>query len=136
MWEPRRLTTLWTSRPVTGIDFYFLHLKTRDSATGRAKGLTVWSRLPQGQDSSLLHSNQTASWAHPAPCLMGAGGTIYPGFKWLGRGADYSPPSSAEVKNGGALPPLPHMSSWHSTYLIKHRDQFTHYLYFQCLKKS
>jgi hypothetical protein len=24
------------------------------------------------------------------------------------------PPSSAEVKNGGAIPPLPHMSSWHS----------------------
>jgi hypothetical protein len=24
------------------------------------------------------------------------------------------PPSSAEVKNGGAIPPLPHTSSWHS----------------------
>jgi hypothetical protein len=31
-----------------------------------------------------------------------------------GRVADHSPPSSAEVKNGGAIPPLPHMSSWHS----------------------
>jgi hypothetical protein len=30
--------------------------------------------------------------------------------------ADHSPPSSAEVKNGGARPPLPHMSSWHSAY--------------------
>jgi hypothetical protein len=26
--------------------------------------------------------------------------------------ADHSSPSSTEVKNGGALPPLPHMSSW------------------------
>jgi hypothetical protein len=26
--------------------------------------------------------------------------------------ADYSPPISAEVKNGGAVPPLPHTSTW------------------------
>jgi hypothetical protein len=28
--------------------------------------------------------------------------------------ADHSSPSSVEVKNGGAIPPLPHMPSWHS----------------------
>jgi hypothetical protein len=28
------------------------------------------------------------------------------------READHSPPSSAEVKNDGAIPPLPHMSPW------------------------
>jgi hypothetical protein len=28
--------------------------------------------------------------------------------------ADHSPPTSAEVKKGGAIPPLPHMSSWDS----------------------
>jgi hypothetical protein len=38
-----------------------------------------------------------------------------------------SHPSSAEVKKGGAIPPLPHMSSWHNAYLIKHRDNFTSY---------
>jgi hypothetical protein len=27
--------------------------------------------------------------------------------------ADHSPLSSAEVKNGGAVPPILHMSSWH-----------------------
>jgi hypothetical protein len=37
-----------------------------------------------------------------------------PGVKWQGREADHSPPSNAEVKNGGAIPPLPHMPSWHS----------------------
>jgi hypothetical protein len=36
-----------------------------------------------------------------------------PGVKRLGREADHSPPSSAEVKNGGAIPPLPTMSSWY-----------------------
>jgi hypothetical protein len=28
------------------------------------------------------------------------------------READHSPPSSVEVKNGGAIPPFPHSSSW------------------------
>jgi hypothetical protein len=32
--------------------------------------------------------------------------------KWLWRKADQSNLSSAEVKNGGAIPPLPHTSSW------------------------
>jgi hypothetical protein len=30
------------------------------------------------------------------------------GLKREGRETDSSPPSSAEVKNGGAIPPLPH----------------------------
>jgi hypothetical protein len=38
---------------------------------------------------------------------------------------DHTPPSSAKVKKSGAIPPLPHISSCHSAYLIKHRDNFT-----------
>jgi hypothetical protein len=34
--------------------------------------------------------------------------TVSFGLKWQGCEADHSLPSSAEVKNGGALPPLPH----------------------------
>jgi hypothetical protein len=34
-----------------------------------------------------------------------------PGLKRPGREADHSHPSSAEVKNGGAIPPLPHIST-------------------------
>jgi len=37
------------------------------------------------------------SGAHPASYLMGTSGS-FPGIKRLGRIADYSPPSSAEVK--------------------------------------
>jgi hypothetical protein len=51
-------------------------------------------------------------------------GAISPRVKRLRREADHSPPSSAEVKKGGAIPPLPHMSSWHSDSLINHRDNF------------
>jgi 2-oxoglutarate dehydrogenase complex dehydrogenase (E1) component-like enzyme len=32
-----------------------------------------------------------------------------------------SPLTSAEVKNNGAIVPLPHTSSWHNAYWIKHR---------------
>jgi hypothetical protein len=39
--------------------------------------------------------------------------------------ADHSPSSSAEVKNGGTIPPLLHTSSWCGAYLIEHRDIFT-----------
>jgi hypothetical protein len=55
--------------------------------------------------TSLLHSVQTDSGALPAWYQMGNGGT-FPGSE-----ADHSPPSRAEVKNGGAIPPLPHMYS-------------------------
>jgi hypothetical protein len=41
----------------------------------------------------------TGSGAHPVSCTMGTGGP-FPGAKARpGRGADHSPPSSAEVKN-------------------------------------
>jgi hypothetical protein len=32
-----------------------------------------------------------------------------PGLKRPGREADHSSPSSAEIKNGGVIPPLPHV---------------------------
>jgi hypothetical protein len=34
-------------------------------------------------------------------------------------------PSTAEVKNGGNIPPLHHTPSWHDAQLIEHRDNFT-----------
>jgi hypothetical protein len=44
--------------------------------------------------------------------------------KWQGSEVDHSPPSSAEVKNGGAIPPLSPclFMSW---CLIKPRNSFT-----------
>jgi hypothetical protein len=48
------------------------------------------------------------------PSVQWVLGALSPGVKWQGREADHSPPSSAEVNNGGTIPPLPSMSSWHS----------------------
>jgi hypothetical protein len=54
------------------------------------------------------------------------------GVKLEGRETDHPPPSRAEVKNRGAIPPLPYTSSWHRVLLIKHRDSFAFYL-FRCV---
>jgi hypothetical protein len=48
-----------------------------------------------------------------------------PGKNRQGPEADHSLSSNAEVNRSGAIPPLSHMSSWNSTYVIKHRDKFT-----------
>jgi hypothetical protein len=57
-------------------------------------------RSPAGaEDFSSNLRVQTGSGAHPASCTMGTGGP-FPGSKArLGRDADHSPPSSAEVVN-------------------------------------
>jgi hypothetical protein len=52
-----------------------------------------------------------------------APGALSSGVKRPWREADSSPPSSAKVKNGGAIPPLPHV--FMACYLIKPRDTFT-----------
>jgi hypothetical protein len=48
--------------------------------------------------------------------------------KWPGLKTDDLPTCNADVKNGGAIPPLPHMTSWHSAKLIKNRDNFIFYV--------
>jgi hypothetical protein len=62
------------------------------------------------------------------PPIQWVPGAISPEVKRPGREAGHLPPSNAEVKNGGAIPPLPDMSSWRGAYLIKHRDNFTFYI--------
>jgi hypothetical protein len=47
---------------------------------------------------------------------------------WPGHEADHSPPSSAFVKNDGAILPLPHVPSQHSVLLIKHSDDSTFFI--------
>jgi hypothetical protein len=67
----------------------------------------------RGKSLSLLHSAQTGYGAHPAFYKMGIGGSS-PEVNRPVRETDHSLPSSAEVKNGVAVPPLLHTSTWHS----------------------
>jgi hypothetical protein len=48
---------------------------------------------------------------------MGTVGSFAPGVKQRWCEADNSPPSSTDVKNGGAIPPLLYMSSRHKKNL-------------------
>jgi hypothetical protein len=61
----------------------------------------------QGQDFFLLHSVQTGSETHAASYPMGNRGSFPWGVTRPGRVADHLPLSSAEVKNGIAIFPLP-----------------------------
>jgi hypothetical protein len=63
-------------------------------------------------------------WGPPSFLFNGYQG-LFPGGKAAGHEADHSAPSSAEVKNGGAIPPLRRMSSWHNASFIKRKDNFT-----------
>jgi hypothetical protein len=65
------------------------------------------------QDFSLLYSVQTGSGASQ-PHIQWVPETLCLGVKRQGRETDHSTPSSAEVKNGGAIPPFTLMSSSHN----------------------
>jgi hypothetical protein len=85
---------------------------SRDSSAGITAGWTIGIRGPTGaRDFTLLHSVETGSGAHPSS-LPVAIGSPSPGVKQPQREADTSPPSSSEVRTGGATPPLPDTSSW------------------------
>jgi hypothetical protein len=74
---------------------------------------------PQSPDQLLAPTQPPIQW------VLGA---LSPEIKWPGWEPDHSPPSSAKVKNGGTISPLP-MSSWHRASLIKYRDNFTFFFY-------
>jgi hypothetical protein len=78
-------------------------LGSRDGSIGIATGY-----VPDGRDSG--HSIQAGCGPHPASYPMDTGASS-PEVKRPGSDADHSSPSSAEVKNGGAIPPLLHTSS-------------------------
>jgi hypothetical protein len=76
-----------------------------------ATGWTARVRFPVGtRHIPVFHEVKTGYEAHPASHPMETGGFSL-GVKRPGHEADHSPPSSAEVKNGGAIPPLPQTSS-------------------------
>jgi hypothetical protein len=60
-----------------------------------------------------IFQNPISCMLHRASYPMGTG-ALSPGVKRPGRVADRSPLSGAKDKSGGAIPPLPHMSSWDS----------------------
>jgi hypothetical protein len=80
--------------------------------------VTVWTanvRLPA--NLSLFHGVQTGFGAHPASSPARHRGQYRRDIKLA-----HSLPSSAEVKNGGGIPPFLHTSSWCGPWLIMRRN--------------
>jgi hypothetical protein len=103
--------------------------KSRDSSVGIAlgyglddRGSTV--RFPAGAGNSSLHYRVQTTLGPTQPPIQWVPGTLYLGVKRSGRGADHSPPPSAEIEECVEL-------YLHSQYvfmawcLVKHRDNFT-----------
>jgi hypothetical protein len=82
--------------------------------SGKLSGYSdgLWDGRPgfesrQGKDFSLFLRVQAGSRAQPTSYHS----SFLGGLKRPKREADHSPPPSAEVNNGGTIPPLPHKSS-------------------------
>jgi hypothetical protein len=89
----------------------------RDRSVGIGTGWMAVIRFPWGPRFSLPHNVQNGSGAHQVSYTMGTRGSFPV------RKADHSPPSGAEIENGGAIPSLPHV--FIGAKLIKHRGYFT-----------
>jgi hypothetical protein len=74
-------------------------------------GLNGRGSIP-GRDLFLLNIVHTNTGTLLASCPIGIG-DHFPGLVRRECEAQHSPTSNAEVKNGGAIPPLLHMSLWH-----------------------
>jgi hypothetical protein len=72
-------------------------------------GFDSWQR----QEIFLYSTASTPALGSNQPPVQWVLGALSLGVKRPGHEADSSPPSSAEVKNGGTILPLPHTSSWH-----------------------
>jgi hypothetical protein len=83
---------------------------SRDGSVGISTGWTARVRFLTVQDFYFLHRIQTGSGAHPASYPKLQGGSVL-GVNRPRSEANHLPPSSAEVKNSGAIPPHPHTSS-------------------------
>jgi hypothetical protein len=92
---------------------------SRDSSVGIATGYTLegWGLIPVGVKIFPLATASIPTLGPTQPPIQWAPGALYLLVKRQGRETDHSPQSSAEVRNGGAIPPLPHTSSRHSGQL-------------------
>jgi hypothetical protein len=98
------LKTLWNrSWPFPSKSLHIHHswwAGIAQSVQRRATGWMAGVRFPARERN---FSRPEQVWGPPRLFLL------VPGMKRSGREADHSPPSSEEVKNNGAIPPLPHV---------------------------
>jgi hypothetical protein len=89
---------------------------SRDNSGGIATGYGLDGRgsVPgRGKICFSIPKHSDRLWGPPSVLFNGYRG-LFPGVKRLGRNA--APLSSAEIKKGGAIPLLPHISPWRGVY--------------------
>jgi hypothetical protein len=81
-------------------------------------------KFPQGLGIFLFTTVFRLALGLMQPPIQWVPGALSLGVKWLGHEADYSPQSSAVVKNAWSYTSTSSTPSWHGAQL-KHRDNFT-----------
>jgi hypothetical protein len=92
---------------------------SRDISIGTVTGYGLYGRgsIPVRNKKFFSTSHHPERfWVPPSLALNGYGGS-FPGAKRQGRESDHSPPSNAEAKNSGAIPPLHSLICLHSMVL-------------------
>jgi hypothetical protein len=85
----------------------------------------VGVRVPVGGKNFHFSMSSRLALGPTQPPIQWVSGDLSPWIRRLGREADHSPPTSAEVKEIWSMHPLPHTSLWLSAKLVKHKDNFT-----------
>jgi hypothetical protein len=85
-----------------------------------------WSGFRSRQELGIFHliTASRPALGPPQPPIQWVPGPLSLGVKRPEREANHSPPSSAEIKLRGAIPPLPNTPSCRDAQL-NHRDNFT-----------
>jgi hypothetical protein len=79
---------------------WWIQIKSCHGSDYELNDRAIGVRSPAGaKDFSSSLYVQTGSGAHPASCTIGTGGPFSGGKARLGRDAEHSPPSTAEVVN-------------------------------------
>jgi hypothetical protein len=103
--------------------FCYVLERSRDSSIGIPTGYELNSRGSIPGADKIFPFSTVSRPVLGTPSLQSRG---YRGLFPQSKEADHSPPSRAKVKNDGSVPPLHlYVSSWHSTQLIMHRNNFT-----------
>jgi hypothetical protein len=103
-------------------------LRSRDSSVGVVTAWAAWVRFPAGAKFFSAPQRPDRLWGASILLSNGYRGEISPEVKRPGREADHLLPSTAEVKDGGAIPPFPHVLM--AQFLIKYTDSFTFFFHF------
>jgi hypothetical protein len=91
-----------------------LILRSGDSSVSIVMGfgLDRWGSIPCRSKIFLFSTASRPAMGPTQPSIQWVLGVSSLRVKQLGHEADHSPPSSADIKNGGAIAPLHLMSSW------------------------